>query len=210
MKSFQPRACDPTGGADESSPATGRSDAPQPVGEATDDKEARGEDTAATETADDGQSKISENAPREPAGSADQATTMTSAESRAAKKGRNAGIDFHGQQRSNATHVSTTDPEARLYRKGPGKEERLCFMGHAMTEIRYGLVVEATLTEAAGTVEREAAKDMIQTHSPGSERRLTVGAATRLAQREKSDWNGLPPERKFQRPARRVNDQIHP
>ncbi len=49
-------------------------------------------------------------------------------------------------------------------------------MGHAMAENRHGLVVESTLTEAAGTAERAAAKDMIESHSPGSERRLTVGA----------------------------------
>ena len=57
------------------------------------------------------------------------------------RKGRNEEVDFHGQKRSNATHVSTTDPEARLYRKGPGKEAKLSFIGHAMTENRNGLVV---------------------------------------------------------------------
>ena len=46
--------------------------------------------------------------------------------------GRNREADFHGQRRSNDTHASTTDPEARLYRKGPGKEAKLCFMGHAL------------------------------------------------------------------------------
>jgi hypothetical protein len=100
----------------------------------------------------------------------------SSAESRAEKKSRNAEVDFHGRKRSNQTHVSTTDPEARLYRKGPGKEARLCFMGHAMAENRHGLVVESTLTEAAGTAERVAAKAMIESHSPGSERPLSVGA----------------------------------
>jgi transposase len=62
--------------------------------------------------------------------------------------GRNREADFHGQRRSNATHASTTDPEARLYRKGPGKEAKLCFMGHALMENRNGLVVDACLTEA--------------------------------------------------------------
>jgi transposase len=55
--------------------------------------------------------------------------------------GRNGEQDFHGERRTNDTHVSTTDPEARLYRKGPGKEARLCFMGHALMENRNGLIV---------------------------------------------------------------------
>ena len=173
MKSFQPKASEPTGGADEPSPVAGWFGGPEPDGTAADGKEAREEDQG--ETADDAPLKASEAAPQEPTGSEDQATTG-SAESRAEKKSRNVEVDFHGQKRSNETHGSTTDPEARLYRKGPGKEARLCFMGHAMTENRHGLVVEATLTEAAGTAEREAAKDMIQSHAPGSERRLTVGA----------------------------------
>jgi hypothetical protein len=67
---------------------------------------------------------------------------------------RNAEVDFHGQKRSNETHVSRTDPQARLYRKGPGKEARLCFMGHALMENRNGLVVDACLTEADGPSER--------------------------------------------------------
>ena len=54
--------------------------------------------------------------------------------------GRNREADFRGQKRSNETHTSTTDPEARLYRKGPGKEAKLCFMGHALLENRNGLV----------------------------------------------------------------------
>src|ERR671922_102882 len=111
MKSFQPKASEPTGGADEPSPVAGWSGGPE-----ADGKEAREEDQG--EMADDAPPKASEAAPREPAGSED----------------------------------------------------------HAMTENRHGLVVEATLTEAAGTAEREAAKDMIQSHAPGSERRLTVGA----------------------------------
>ena len=57
--------------------------------------------------------------------------------------GRNGESDFHGQNRSNETHESTTDPDARLYRKGPGREARLCFMGHALMENRHGLVVDA-------------------------------------------------------------------
>jgi hypothetical protein len=59
--------------------------------------------------------------------------------------GRNREADFRGQKRSNETHTSTTDPEARLYRKGPGKEAKLCFMGHALMENRNGLVVDAAM-----------------------------------------------------------------
>jgi hypothetical protein len=91
------------------------------------------------------------------------------------KKSRNEAVDLHGTKRSNATHASTTDPEARLCRKGKGKEARLCFMGHALAENRHGLIVEAALTQATGTAERDAAKAMIESHCPGSERRLTVG-----------------------------------
>jgi hypothetical protein len=68
--------------------------------------------------------------------------------------GRNQETDFHGQRRSNETHTSTTDPEARLYRKGPGKEAKLCFMGHALMENRNGLFVDACLT-----ARRPAARD---------------------------------------------------
>jgi transposase len=74
--------------------------------------------------------------------------------------GRNRETDF--QRRSNETHASTTDPEARLYRKGPSKEAKLCFMGHALMENRNGLVVDACLTEANGHVERIAALHMIE------------------------------------------------
>ena len=76
--------------------------------------------------------------------------------------GRNREADFHGQKRSNETHVSTTDPEARLYRKGPGKEAKLCFMGHALMENRNGLVVDACVTPADGHAERIAALHMIE------------------------------------------------
>ena len=89
--------------------------------------------------------------------------------------GRNCERDFHGETRSNDTHASTTDPEARLYRKGKGKEAKLSYIGNALTENRHGLVVEAELGQATGTIEREAAQTMIVRHSPGS-RRLTLGA----------------------------------
>jgi transposase len=89
--------------------------------------------------------------------------------------GRNGERDFHGETRSNDTHASTTDPEARLYRKGKGKEAKLSYVGNALTENRHGLVVEAELGTATGTIEREAAMTMMVRHSPGS-RRLTLGA----------------------------------
>ncbi|MDR3472284.1 MAG: IS5 family transposase [Devosia sp.] len=89
--------------------------------------------------------------------------------------GRNAEVDFKGQKRSNQTHESTTDPEARLYRKGPGMEARLCFIGHTLMENRSGLIVDARLTLADGHAERIAALSMIE---PRAERprAVTLGA----------------------------------
>ncbi|NOG70879.1 IS5 family transposase [Roseicella sp. DB1501] len=79
--------------------------------------------------------------------------------------GRNAEQDFRGQKRSNETHASTTDPDARLFRKGPGKEARLCFMGHALMENRNGLIVGAVATRASGHAERLAALHLIAPHA---------------------------------------------
>ena len=89
--------------------------------------------------------------------------------------GRNPEANFHGQKRSNETHASTTDPEARLYRKGPGKEAKLCFMGHTLMENRNGLIVDACLTPADGHAERIAALHMIE---PRADRPtpITLGA----------------------------------
>ena len=89
--------------------------------------------------------------------------------------GRNAEADFHGQKRSNDTHASTTDPEARLYRKGKGKETKLCFIGHGLMENRHGLLVDACLTLAGGHAERVAALHMIE---PRADRptAITLGA----------------------------------
>jgi transposase len=89
--------------------------------------------------------------------------------------GRNAEADFHGQKRSNDTHASTTDPDARLYRKGKGKETKLCFIGHGLMENRHGLLVDACLTLADGHAERVAALHMIE---PRADRptAITVGA----------------------------------
>src|SRR6516162_2828398 len=86
--------------------------------------------------------------------------------------GRNGERDFRGEKPSNQTHASTTDPEAKLHRKGAGKEAKLSFMGHVLMENRSGLVVAAELTEANGRAEREAAEAMIVRHSP-SARRIT-------------------------------------
>jgi transposase len=76
--------------------------------------------------------------------------------------GRNGEADFHGQKRTNDTHQSTTDPDARLYRKGDGQPAKLCFLGHALMENRNGLVVDACLTRADGHAERVAALHMIE------------------------------------------------
>ena len=75
--------------------------------------------------------------------------------------GRNNERDFHGEKWSNKTHASTTDPDARLYRKGRGKPAQLCYMGHVLMENRHGLAVAADLTHANGTAERQAALAMI-------------------------------------------------
>lgn len=93
-----------------------------------------------------------------------------------ARHDRNAEVDFRGERRSNATHASTTDPDARLFRKSRGTGAILCFMGHTLMENRSGLIVQAELTHADGHAERRAALEMIHRHSPGSTRRLTLGA----------------------------------
>lgn len=103
-------------------------------------------------------------------------TTATDPMRRPDRQNRNAEVDFRGEKRSNATHASTTDPEARLYRKSPGTGAMLCFIGHALMENRSGLIVQGDLTQADGHAERRAAMDMIHRHSPGSTRRLTLGA----------------------------------
>jgi transposase len=88
--------------------------------------------------------------------------------------GRNGEQDFHGQARRNETHASTTDADARLYKKGAGKEARLCFMGHALMENRNGLIVGAVATRASGHAERLAAQHLIEAHA-GYGRRVTLG-----------------------------------
>jgi transposase len=76
--------------------------------------------------------------------------------------GRNPEVDFKGQKRKNDTHQSTTDPDCRLYKKGKGKESKLCYMGHALMENRSGLAVDSRLTLTSGTAEWEAALEMIE------------------------------------------------
>ena len=88
--------------------------------------------------------------------------------------GRNAERDFRGEKRSNETHASTTDPDARLYRKSSGQPSRLCFMGHLLMENRHGLIVDVRTTHATGRAERETAEAMIQAAVRG--RRVTLGA----------------------------------
>jgi transposase len=87
--------------------------------------------------------------------------------------GRNPEVDFHGERRLNQTHASPTDPEARLFRKGKGKEAKLCFMGHVLMENRHGLIVSPRLTAATGTAERETAVRLVEA-IPGRHR-ITVG-----------------------------------
>ena len=82
--------------------------------------------------------------------------------------------DFRGERRNNETHQSRTDPGSRWYRKGPGKEARLVYMGHVLMENRNGLVVDTCLTAATGKAERETAQQMIQKKAGNG--RLTLGA----------------------------------
>lgn len=87
--------------------------------------------------------------------------------------GKNPSVDFKGERRSNETHASTTDEQARLFKKSEGDKSRLCYMGHALMENRNGLVVDVEATQATGKAEREAALKMARrTMKAGS----TLGA----------------------------------
>jgi len=86
------------------------------------------------------------------------------------------GTNFHGQKRSNKTHESSTDPDARLYKKSYGKESKLSYLGHALVENRNGLIAAAMVTHADGYAERDAALLMIEKKQQGRGRRITVGA----------------------------------
>ena len=91
------------------------------------------------------------------------------------RQGRNEAVDFHGQKRGNATHVSTTDSQARLYKKGKGAAAKLAYIGHALAENRHGLIVETETTQATGTPMR-GSRNSRRRPAPGSERQLTLGA----------------------------------
>ena len=86
----------------------------------------------------------------------------------------NPTVDFHGERRSNATHQSTTDSEARLARKGPGKEAKLSYAGHVLMENRNGIAVNGCVTQADGRAEPQAALAMVE-EIPGGHR-VTLGA----------------------------------
>ena len=125
------------------------------------------------------------NAP--PTSSPDQSTAEPDPMTRPTRRRRNAEVDFRGERRSNATHASMTDAEARLFKKSPGAGAMLCFMGRSLMENRSGLIAQTELAQADGHAERRAAIDMLHRHSPGSTRRLTLaadrGGGSRLRQR---------------------------
>lgn len=89
--------------------------------------------------------------------------------------GGNTAIDFHGEKRTNETHESKTDPESRLYKKSKGSESKLSYLGHALMENRNGLVVDARVTEANGTAERDAAMGMMMKVSDDHQRKTLGG-----------------------------------
>jgi transposase len=88
---------------------------------------------------------------------------------------KNPTVNFHGQPRRNDTHQSTTDPDARLYKKGTGHESKLAYLGHLLTENRHGFIVDTAVTDASGTGERDAAIAMLG-ELPLTRRRITVAA----------------------------------
>jgi transposase len=87
---------------------------------------------------------------------------------------KNPTVNFHGQQRRNDTHQSTTDPEARLYKKAVGREAKLGYLAHLLTENRHGFIIDTAVTDAMGTAERDAALAMLG-ELPLTTRRVTVG-----------------------------------
>jgi transposase len=91
--------------------------------------------------------------------------------------GRNSERNFHKEKRSNETHQSTTDPQARLYKKGDGQPARLCYMGHALIENRNGLAVGGGVSQATGTAERDTALALIDGRN--CRQRITLGADKR-------------------------------
>jgi transposase len=87
----------------------------------------------------------------------------------------NPSVDFHKEKRSNTTHQSTTDPEVRLFKKGKGKEAKLCFMGHALMENRHGLLPDFQMTEATGTAERDMVPKLLDEAKERRFRPRTLG-----------------------------------
>ena len=148
FKSFKPKAADP----DDRPPAD-----PPPADAGNTSK------TGTTETTTTAEAKGG-------------ASEMTATGATSEEIGRNVERNWRGESWSNATHASVTDPQARLYRKAKGRPAQLCYMGHALTENRNGFVVATELTLADGTAERRAALAMIERASPGSTRRITLGA----------------------------------
>jgi IS5 family transposase len=116
----------------------------------------------------------------------------------------NPSVNFHGERRTNATHQSTTDPEARLARKGSGKEARLSYAGHVQMDNRHGLVVNARLTQASGSAEPTAALAMAV--EIGGQRRVTLGADKGYDQKELV--RGLREHRVTPHVARKVHSAI--
>lgn len=96
-----------------------------------------------------------------PEGDDDDNGSDTGRSGQAKANGRNRERDFRGEKRTNATHASRTDPDARLFKKARGQAAKICHMGHVLMENRHGLVVDAMLTHATGTAEREAALTML-------------------------------------------------
>jgi len=88
---------------------------------------------------------------------------------------KNPTVNFHGQPRRNDTHQSTTDPEARLYKKAVGREAKLGYLAHLLTENRHGFIIDTAVTNATGTAERDAAIALLG-ELPLTTRRVTVGA----------------------------------
>jgi hypothetical protein len=152
FKSFKPKAADP---ADRSP-----SDPPPPDPGNT-------RKTGTTETTAGTDAK---------GGASEMTATGATSEEIGQEIGRNIERKWRGETWSNATHASVTDPQARLYRKAKGRPAQLCYMGHALTENRHGFVVATEFTHADGTAERRAALAMIERASPGSTRRITLGA----------------------------------
>jgi len=88
--------------------------------------------------------------------------------------GAGGDVDFHGEKRKNETHASTSDPDARLFRRSKGSEAKLSYLGHVLMENRNGLLVQTFLTEASGRAEREAA--MLMAEAIPGDKRVTLGA----------------------------------